>query len=996
MTATGSVSGESGPSTIGERIPGAGTNARFAPLAVLMLVGSSTLLIPLFASAHDTDGLGCKLAAGADPDHLAEVPSLSRMTAQARAFLACQAKYSPGQQWWQIGAVLAALVVVAALVLAALPRWRTRSRRLVPLEALRDAAAIRARLETLATGRVEPLPRVLVARTALTKGASVLGTNRRPRLRLDGALLAARDSERETFDAVVLHELGHIANRDLTVTFATVALWRAFIAVVLLPYLLLEGKQAYQGLKVGLTSTTASVQVRTVLVVPALIVGVVYFARADVLRSRELHADQTAHRWGAALDRVWDTRLEADQRRPGNLRGAVAGLLRTHPDWAVRRAALADPAPLFAVDRGLMFLTGATATLLSFQSTGYISWRLTLLSRWLIQSFAAVPAGLVSAVAGTVLWRAAARALVRGIPPPSGVRAGLWLGAGLVVGTLATGQVSGDLWLPRRPWVLLLAVLAAVAFTCWTVQCAGLAAVSWPGRTLRAPLAAGVVVGALAFAVWLAWWMSDGSGYANGYWYSTQGERQIILRWVPGFGAVHPAPVALFAWTIPEVWHAASPPLLPTAAVLVWLVPLAFWSAGVLGLDPGRRPGAGEEGAAARPSAVPPLRQAVRPGLLGAAGAVAAVVGIQGWLHTMQRGPDQRGGLYAFSYAAWSLGAVVLAAAVAAAFGQAAVRFRLVAALIAAGLTTLVGLAGTTVLMSVDGCVQPLSVLNSTCGWHPAWQGRQAGSGFNLLIHCALLLGPVTAALVWLAAELGRRVVRGPSATGAMVCVSRPSAQVAEPGPRRLTRSRGAAAAVGITAASALALAAVTTVVDAPAASARASVNNINMATYRLESGTRTLPVSADVRWRQVHAWYRLGGRYLLDHEAGDMHRLGTVIRSGVHGNQLAVTPSMMTRAEPICEDVFRVAGWEYNSYYFEVPDQAAETSWHRFADEAWNGSVNCVRAVRDQDVGGFTKAMVEMANAARDASAVRKRVVAVIDDPQDTVFKGQAAVPAH
>jgi Zn-dependent protease with chaperone function len=485
VTAAGPTTEAPPADPLGERVPGAGTNARFALLAALLLVGSSTLLIPVFAARSDTDSLGCELAAGADPNHLAEVATLNRLTAQAHAFLACQAEYAPGQHWWQIAGVLAALFAVAGLILAAMPWWRTRSRRLVPLEKLRDAEDVRARLAALAAGRVEPLPTVLVARAALTQGASVLGTNRRPRLRLDGALVAARDDQPEKFDAVVLHELGHIANRDLTVTFATVALWRAFLLVVLLPYLVLESRVLYQDYEFGVTSNTASVQARWLLAVPGLIAGLVYFARADVLRSRELHADRVAHRWGARLDRVWDTRNTDDRRRPGVRRAILADPLRLHPDWDVRRAALTDPAPLFAVDRGLMFLTGATATLLSYQSTTYITWHLTLMSRWLVQAFAAVPASLVSAVVGAVLWRAAAYAAGRGIAPPSGLRAGLWLGSGLVVGSLATGQITGDLWLPRRPGVMLLAVLAGVALACWTAQGARLAALSWPERPPR-------------------------------------------------------------------------------------------------------------------------------------------------------------------------------------------------------------------------------------------------------------------------------------------------------------------------------------------------------------------------------------------------------------------------------------------------------------------------------------------------------------------------------
>jgi hypothetical protein len=536
---------------------------------------------------------------------------------------------------------------------------------------------------------------------------------------------------------------------------------------------------------------------------------------------------------------------------------------------------------------------------------------------------------------------------------------------------------------------MLLAVLAGVALACWTAQGARLAALSWPGRTLRLPVAAGIVAGAVVFAVWLSWWMSYGSNYANGYWYDAQGERQVVQGWIAGSGPVHPAMTTLFAWTIPEIWYAAFEPLVPAAAVLVWLVPLGFWSIGALG-----------HGAEQRP--VPPLRQVVRPGLLGGSVAAVAVVGIQAWLHTMQRGPSQRGGLYAFSYAAWSAGAVVLAAVVAAVLGLRVARFRTLAALIAAGLAMLVGLAAATVLMSVDGCVRPLSVLNSGCAWHPAWQKWTVNGGFSLLIHTTLLLGPVAAALVALAFGLGRWAVRvGRRAEGPVAFVrqrNRPagSAERRPIAPRPIGPGPRGLAAVSLAASGALVIAVALTIADAPTESARVGLATLDSTRFRLESVVATLPVSASVHRRQVHAWFRLGGRYLLDHEAGDMHDLAVVLKPGISGSQLTVNPTMMAKAEPICEDMFRVAGWEHNGAYFDIPDQAAETSWNRFGDDAWDGSVACAGAVRAKDEGAFLKAVITLVKASGDADSVRQRVTAVIDDPQDSVFQGKPIVPAH
>ncbi|MFF4243622.1 M48 family metalloprotease [Streptomyces sp. NPDC001822] len=87
--------------------------------------------------------------------------------------------------------------------------------------------------ELVATAGLARPPRFVVASAAVTASAVVFGRWRRPTIRLDGGLVATSDTQRDRFRAVVLHELAHVRNGDVGVTYFTVALWRVFLTSVL-------------------------------------------------------------------------------------------------------------------------------------------------------------------------------------------------------------------------------------------------------------------------------------------------------------------------------------------------------------------------------------------------------------------------------------------------------------------------------------------------------------------------------------------------------------------------------------------------------------------------------------------------------------------------------------------------------------------------------------------------------------------------------------------
>ncbi|MCZ0982650.1 hypothetical protein O1L60_37265 [Streptomyces diastatochromogenes] len=361
----------------GSERPGlpSGTVLRFALLAVGMLTATlemtNTAASLLFA---DGTGLGCWFAVGDD-------------SAFWRAALAGRAGSPPAEScltepvrdgiyaWGYAGT--AALLATATLLYWLLPRFRRRRRGLVALEDLDaafDPAGLRTELDELVAlaGRVEhhgsldssylviTPPRFVVDCTALDAGAVVFGRARAPVVSLHAGLLAVRGTAPERFRAVVLHELAHIRTMDVGLAYSVLALWRAFLAVVLVPYAVIVGGSfawaAATGHFPGLDDRfwpAALPELTRQTAKALLLVAAVVLIRADTLRHRELVADVNAVAAGARVE-VWRRRPPPRPRaagpapaRPGRRRPSPGtqdlGPGPPHPTWQERLRALRRP-----------------------------------------------------------------------------------------------------------------------------------------------------------------------------------------------------------------------------------------------------------------------------------------------------------------------------------------------------------------------------------------------------------------------------------------------------------------------------------------------------------------------------------------------------------------------------------------------------------------------------------------------------------------------------
>ncbi|WP_327691268.1 M48 family metalloprotease [Streptomyces sp. NBC_00461] len=963
-----------------DRSIGVGTTVRFAMLLVLLLAASGAMTLPVLQALRTSDALGCNLAAGVDPYNIGNGPALVSALSQAVPYLACMAKYAPPPPWWGLVGLPVLLSGVAGVLFLVLPAWKAGRGRVVPLETVDHDGELRRLLDALAaTAGLARTPRVVVDPAAASTGAVVFGRNRRPTVCLHGGLLARRNREPERFRAVLLHELAHIANRDVTITYVTVALWRVFLAMVLLPYLIWEGtvihgtyfESGAANWPSYLPATTRGV------LLPIVMVALVYLARSDVLHSREVYADLAAVRWGAD-PRSWA--VTGPTPPGGALRRAAGRFLevwRTHPRWELRQDVLADPAPLFGIRPLSMFLAGTAAALIDSSVLNYLS-PYFLSGGWLNQAVFLASAVLVTGVAGIALWRAVAHAVLTSGRVPSGVRTGLWLGAGMACGNLITGFGSGAEWFPSRPQLLLLVVCAGMAYTWWVAQCARLCTRAWRGRTLRPVMLFNLAAAALVLCCWLAWWGQAGAPYADGFWFSAPGVQAALRYDFPGPITGHPAMLSAITAVLPPVLNALIPPLVPAGVAVLWVVPLLAWAIGPSAAAPRWADGAlPDTGILAVPpgDGVPRLGRVLWPGLLGGAAAWIAVVGVQTYMHTWQPGPQQRGGIFVWSYLAWLFVALVSATVVAAV--AAIVRsgpYRLLGALIAAETAALTGLAGTLLIVSSDGCVQPLNTLGSGCTWTPAWQLLRPA--FPTLVNGTLVLAAIGAVLTTAVGSICRRV-RPSRAWRPARTAAPPKTRKAAPlkeGPRAVRGLR-----IGV---SVLCIVAVGIAATETARQARQKVRIVTPSAAQRSTqqwgGVADAPVSARTRAEQVHAWYRLGGHYLIWHANAHSAYFVTELRAITAAKDVSMTS--LSRVRPTCTNLSRVARWA-NGSYFRIPDPQARLLWQQFGAQAWKGSQDCQKALAQHNRDLFVTAVGELVEARKSATAVKNRVDKVLLD---------------
>ncbi|WP_079123166.1 M48 family metalloprotease [Streptomyces abyssalis] len=405
--------------------------------------------------------------------------------------------------WVPVTAVLVFWLVVFVIYWY-LPAWRIRRRRYVRLGGeLPDVARALERLRAgTDTEQVSWYVQPLNSRVS----ALAFGRWRRRHIVLSGGLVALRTARPEAFEAVVLHELAHVRNRDIDISFLTIAAGRAGLPVLLMTLPSGIGWELLWG-----TGTAASFAQGAASSLQTLcLIVVMPLARRAVLRSREFYADARAQQWNTSPQA-----LHALFGSENGKRRLAGGLLRVHPTAARRRAMLHDTGPLFRSGFWELFAAGSVLGALYTDLTNTYMFNSALdagadTAKWLLADF--VTGTLFGGIVGFLALRSdegfpgAAKRVLRA--PAWGLGCGLALGGGLfnasIVFTLAS---AGQFGLGFLPWTALLAAAAFVSAR-WMSRTVRLWRPALRHRQRRALTLCGFVAAAgLLFACVLHWLM---------------------------------------------------------------------------------------------------------------------------------------------------------------------------------------------------------------------------------------------------------------------------------------------------------------------------------------------------------------------------------------------------------------------------------------------------------------------------------------------------------
>ncbi len=320
---------------------------------------------------------------------------------------------------------------VAGLIYWVCPRWLIRRRRLTPI-LHEDCPELLDYLVGLArTAGLDGAPVFLIAPYASTSGGLAFGRFRRRYVRLDAGLVPYYITDRAKFRAVVMHELAHLRNRDVDTTYLTMSIWWSFIAVALVPMVVvtLHPRLFITPLRwhpPGISNTLALGLAVLVLT------GLIYLTRNAILRVREIHAD--AHAADDDESRGALRAVVSELRTPGRWR-AMTG---THPHPRRRTQAIDDPATVLSPRLWELFAAGlATAMIAANLRYVFTQAMQTLTIFSLVSAGIVCVPGLVAPLVVTV-WRATAGTPAHRLSP----RALLPMPVVLVAGFLLGEQLS--------------------------------------------------------------------------------------------------------------------------------------------------------------------------------------------------------------------------------------------------------------------------------------------------------------------------------------------------------------------------------------------------------------------------------------------------------------------------------------------------------------------------------------------------------------------------
>jgi Zn-dependent protease with chaperone function len=256
------------------------------------------------------------------------------------------------------------------------PERIRRQKQIPPLDSRKDADILTEVQDMSRIAGLPGAPEVEINSGLKGQSGQAYGLPGHYRIRLDGGMRLLKRKAYPSFRAIVLHEMGHIANRDIGRTYFTQALWSVLVLLVFIPLGLLMGIFFAQGIFTRIQGGFSFDDFTHVLTLnlPALalfilrlgfIVYLVALIRASILRVREVYADWRTVTWGEeqGLLAVLNSNAVSEPKSPKR------NWLRLHPSFRERIETIKDPGRLFRLALDLPFVTGI---LLAFLFSGVV------------------------------------------------------------------------------------------------------------------------------------------------------------------------------------------------------------------------------------------------------------------------------------------------------------------------------------------------------------------------------------------------------------------------------------------------------------------------------------------------------------------------------------------------------------------------------------------------------------------------------------------------
>ena len=278
-------------------------------------------------------------------------------------------------------------------------------------------------------------------------------------LALTGGLVPLTVRDPAAFRAIVLHELAHLRNRDVDLSYYAIGIFRAVLVLAILPFAL-----ALLRTLLSDPGTVFSFVWRFTVLLP-----LVYVIRSGILRAREHDADLRASTLEPEIRRVL---ASARDHTPSKLRRLIAW----HPSAARRVAVIDDPSPLLhlgVLDAFGVGIVGSLAYEEVATLVGYFGFE-----SFTTRALSGLAFGpLVGIIVALGVWRQTFAFLATGRGPVRVAWLGLALAAGLFVGqrlSLLTAISDDSVILRPDPapfyvWLAVLVTVGALLFGAWLV-----------------------------------------------------------------------------------------------------------------------------------------------------------------------------------------------------------------------------------------------------------------------------------------------------------------------------------------------------------------------------------------------------------------------------------------------------------------------------------------------------------------------------------------------